>query len=114
MEKIDVKTQIGFNDSEFVSYLKKHSLFVVKIRAWNESQVTINFNDVIRVVDNDVNGISGFFEIIGDSEVLQHALSRLYENVIPSNHPYKCYQFIDIDDNAALEIVCSSIEIFYS
>jgi Ni,Fe-hydrogenase I large subunit len=109
-----IDTSVGFDDAELKSYKKEDASFVVEILAWNESQITLVFDDVIRVLDNDANAVSAFFAVVENTEFLELALTRLYEAEVPSNHPYKHYQLLDNDDNAALEVVSGSMEIKYS
>ena len=114
MERNPIDSRIGFADAEFKSYSKEDDTFVVDVLAWNESIITIIFKDVIRILDNDVNAISAFCEVIENNDFIQTALKRLYEGDLPSDHPYKHYQFLDNDDIPALEVVSGSMDIQYS
>jgi len=113
MKRKAIDTSVGFNDAELKSYKKENATFVVDVLAWNESQITLVFDDVIRILDNDANGISAFFEVVENTGFLELALTKLYEVGAPSNHPYKHYQLLDNDDIAALEVVSGSVEIKY-
>jgi hypothetical protein len=108
-----VDTRVGLSDADLESYKKVNSSLVVTIMAWNETRITIIFADVIRVLDNDANAISALCEVTKNTDFLELALRRLYEEEIPNEHPYLHYQFLDNDDIATLEIVSSSIEIKY-
>lgn len=109
-----IDSNIGFSDAELSSYSKKNDSFIVSVLAWNDSLITVTFSDVIRVLDNDINSISSLCRVIEESDFLQAALNRLYEEGAPSKHPYKHYQFLDDDDQPALEIACESMEINYT
>ncbi len=114
MERTSIDTSVGFDDAELKSYKKENSSFIVEILAWNDSRITLVFNDVIRVLDNDCYAIAAFFEVAESTDFLKQSLSRLYESEVPIDHPYKHYQLLDNDDIAALDIVSGSVEIKYS
>lgn len=113
MNRIKVNSKIGFDDAELQSYCKNGDTLTINICAWNGSQVKIHFDDVIRILDNDLNTISGIFEVIDKDLFLQLALERLYEIAPPTDNPYKHYQVSDIDGVVALEVVSRSIKIEY-
>lgn len=108
-----ISSKIGFADSELRSYYKQGSSLTVEILAWNQSRISILFGDVIRVLDNDANAISGFYEVADGGEALRAALARLYEGQPPADHPYIHYQFLDLEDVPALEVVSRSMEMTY-
>lgn len=113
MKSETVFSGIGFSDAELVAYRKSSDTFIVEVMAWNESSLTIVFNDVIRILDNDTSSISSFCKL-SDSEFLDAALSRLYDAAPPKHHPYVHYQFLDADESHALEIVSIQMDIVYS
>ncbi len=114
MESATIDTSIGFDDAELKSYKKESTSFTVEVLAWDESTITLVFDDVISVLDNDTNAISAFIEVTENTDFLKLALARLYETEAPSDHPYKHYQLLDNDDIAALQIVSGTMEIRYS
>jgi hypothetical protein len=114
MKRDFVDSKIGFSDAELSSYSKKEDIFIVSVLAWNESLITVTFSDVIRVLDNDTNSISAFCKVVEQNDFLQAALNRLYEEDAPSEHSYTHYQFLDNDDQPALEIVSGCMEISYT
>ncbi len=113
MERKIVDTKVGLDDADLKSYKKLDSSLIVTILAWNESQITLAFPDVIRVLDNDANVISSFCKVTESTNFLELALGRLYETEIPSDHPYLHYQFLDSDDIATLEVVSRSVVVKY-
>lgn len=114
MEISIIDTNVGFDDAELKTYKKENSSFIVEVLVWDESTITLVFDDVIRVLDNDTNAICAFVEVTEITVFLELALIRVYETEVPSDHPYHHYQFLDNDDMAALQVVSGSMEIKYS
>ncbi len=114
MKKHFIDFEIGLSDSELIFYKKEGENLIIKVLLWNDSFLNMVFHDVVRVLDNDINSISSFCEVIEENVFLREALCRLYEEKIPENHPYRHYQFLDDDDQIALEIACESNEYYFT
>jgi hypothetical protein len=42
--------------------------------------------------------------------MLERGLTKQYE-VVPRDHPYRCFQFLDLDGQPSLEIVAEEVQI---
>lgn len=105
-----INFEIGFSDGEVISYSKEEDSLIISVRAWNDKIIKIVCRDVISFFDKGTWDISDFREVISDTDTLREALERQFEN-IPEDHGYKAFQFIDNDDQAVMEIVCSEISV---
>jgi hypothetical protein len=60
-------------------------------------------------LDRGGNGIIGFYRNHYETELFKETLNKTYQNV-PKDHPYKLFQFMDLDDEPCLEIICDHFE----
>ena len=97
------------NDAISFEYEKKNTGdLVVTIQQWNGKYIEAKFVDAIRVSDI-LGGELMSFRQVAVSNFLDMALETNYENLPPSEHPYKHYQFVGIDDDIVLEIICTQV-----
>ncbi len=95
---------IGFADSHFLGYERSNNILTVRLQAWNEKNLQFIFNDTIRVVDNDANEVVDVVWNDANTELLKQALHRLYGQ-LPTKHPFKHFQFLDLDYQSCLDVV---------
>ncbi len=110
MSRQSLQCNIGFADGEIEGYTKEGAQLKVHVRAWNESSIEFVFGDVVRVLDDGAGEISDVCLEISQTEFMSAALAIEYEQV-PSDHPYKEYVFLDIDDVPSLRIVAATVEV---
>ena len=108
--KKSIDYKIGFSDSALVSYSKNDKSLLIIVKAWNEKTIKINFNETIGFLDQGAWEFSDFCEISFETDLLNKALKRQYD-VIPENHGYKSFQFLDNNQETVIEIICLNIEI---
>lgn len=94
-------------DAEIISYSRDNSDVTVIVEAWNLSTVKITFNDVIGVLDVGIGDITTLCQETQATALMSSAIGRMYEKV-PVVTPYRCYQFLDLDDFPAMEIIAAS------
>ena len=107
--KKSLKFAIGFSDSELLSYQQKSGKFTAFLKMWNGVEIQIEFSEVTGVNDLGVGDISNFVED-ENTPFLNSILSKVYE-IAPTSHPYRSFQFLDLDDNPVLEIIAVSLKI---
>jgi hypothetical protein len=105
--RIEVEVGIGLADAEIVSYSRDNSDVTVIVEAWNLSTVKITFNDVIGLLDVGIGDITALCQETEATALMSTAIDRMYEKV-PEVTPYRCYQFLDLDDFPAMEIIAAS------
>jgi len=108
-ENIELNLGVGLDDADLISYfgdIEKISV-LVKIRSGNGKIIEFTFFDVIYFGDKGGNFITAFGKA-KEKEILKEVLIKTYGSKIPYDHPYKLFQFLDIDENPYLEIVCDS------
>jgi len=105
-----IEFEVGFADSELQSYRRDGDTFVVSLVAWNKKTIRFCFADMIFVVDRGAGDISDVCEVKAASPFLDEALRIQYEDV-PDDHPYRLFQFLNMDDEPSLEVVAASVEI---
>ena len=107
-----IKYDIGFSDSEILSYHSEKFNLIIYLQAWNEVILKIEFIDCIFFSNFRAVYISDICEN-PSSNSLQLALNTRYEKV-PVDHGYKLYQFLDLNDDPAIEVVSKDILITHA
>ena len=102
-----LKYKIGFADSEILFYKSNNFSLFFYLKAWNETILKIEFKEYIYFLDTVCIDVSDIFEN-DSSNTLKTALDREF-NEIPEDHGFKLYQFINIEDEVAIEIVSKEI-----
>ena len=106
----EVNPMIGFADSELVEYSRDIDCVRVVVRLWNDETLVVRFEEVIGLVDYNAGDFTALVHGHTESATLKSALDRIYD-LVPSDHPYKAYAFLDLDGRPGLEIVAISVEI---
>lgn len=108
--KNKITFEIGLSDGEIDRYQRESDLVTIVITAWNGRTITVIFSGVAGVLDYGIGDISDFIEETEETEFLTETLSRVYDKT-PDYHPYRIYQFLNLDDAPSLEILAESMEI---
>ncbi len=108
--KIDLRTTLA--DSELLSYhfVRDSNTLRIKFQMWDGGIIKIYFYDVILFVDHCINNINGFYQNTENGKLMDDALKATYE-ITPTSHPYKLFQFINLDNNPCIEIICNDIQV---
>ena len=107
--KKSIDFQIGFSDSQIVSFESKNDDVLVFLKAWNEKILKLEFFDSICFFIINSWNISDICQV-DNTPSLEKVVKMVYEKV-PLNHPYKVFQFIDNDDNIIAEVCCKKLSI---
>ena len=107
-QRHSVEFEVGFADSELISYERGASGIRVIISAWNERVICLEFTDAITMVDYGAWSFSDICEFEGDSPTMNKALRMQYDP-IPSEHPYRLFQFLNEDDEPSIEVVAEKL-----
>ena len=83
---------------------------VIKIQAWNAKLIEFTFFDTISFLDKGSHSITAFCRNNLESDLFKQALEKNYEK-IPQSHPYKLFQFLDLDDLPGLEVICDHFDV---
>ena len=105
-----IEAIVGFADSEFISYQRKVSEFRIWIDAWNNKRFKISFLNFEALVDYGIGDISEFVEETQSNPFLEEVISLIYTS-IPESHPYRIFQFLDLDGRPSLEIIAADVNI---
>ncbi len=106
-DKQSIQYQIGFADSEILSYHSSNDNLILRLKCWNEKIIEFEFVDCILFLILNNWKISDVCEL-NDSFLMERALKKVYET-IPEQHPYKVFQFLDNDDDPAVEVACTNM-----
>ena len=106
---------IDLNDSSLMSFSFDGSDLKIRVYIWNEIVVQISFLGMINFIFNE----SDFFKelvVVPKSPFLDRALSYRYAKtpsepamIFPQEHPYHHFRLLDINDNAAFEVIAEDI-----
>ena len=106
----EVNFDIGFSDSEILSYCREQEKLIVVVKMWNDKRIEISFRGIVGCSDYGIGDISALVEEDRTTELFEKILSEVYEK-LPSQHPYHLYQFLNLDDSPCLEVVAETIKI---
>jgi hypothetical protein len=106
-KKKSIDFQIGFSDSQIISFNSKGNDLLIYLESWNAKILKFKF------VDNIFFLIYNSWDIadicwVDNSPLFEKAMKIIYEE-IPSRHPYRLVQFFDNDGNATAEIGCKDL-----
>jgi hypothetical protein len=108
---IDVGESLADAELHSYTYSFKENILIINIKAWNENLIEFAFFDPISFLDRGVTSfITKFCRNMSESGFLKQALSVNYVEV-PENHPYKWFQFMNLSDLPALEIICDHYDV---
>lgn len=108
----EISVGIGLDDSEllYYQYDSNEDVLKVVIRAWNDDKVELIFNERLYLTDRACFELKKICRILEETPLLKEVLKFNYDNEeVPSDHPYKHYQFYNIDDEPVFEIICEKI-----
>ena len=105
-----INSEIGFADSEIVSYRSENDNLVIEVKSWNDKTVNLEFEDCIFFLISNSWYISEICEA-NDSIYKEMALNKVYEK-IPAKIPYRFFQFLDLDDDPSVEIIARDFQIY--
>ena len=111
LERTRIEVGFGLSDSELDYFRKDDDGLRLVLKSWDESRIVLLFTDVIRVLDNDLNGVSSIWEVTERSDFIANAFARVYEGDVPHAPEFKHVQLIDEDGVVAFEIACKTISI---
>jgi len=109
MNKKAIFQNIDFADSEYDSCKMSDETLTIYIKSWNEKILQLVFTNTIQFSYKLGDLISEVSENTKGS-FLNEALSLYYETV-PSNHPFKLFQIIDISDFPFIKVVAEKVTI---
>ncbi len=107
MRKKNLDYPIGFADSEILSYCSENNNLIIYLKCWNEKILKFEFVDCILFLILNSWNISDVCEM-DDSVFLERALKIVYE-ILPKEHDYKIFNFINNDDDPVVEIICKNM-----
>lgn len=108
MTQRSIDHDTGFEDSCLLEYHRREDdTLVVLLQAWNEKTIEFEFSETVSVLEVLAGDIADVTWDDSPSELLVRALKRVYEKE-PSEHPYKVFRFIALDDEPCLEIVAEA------
>ena len=108
--RVPVTSAVGMSDGEIHAYHMEADVFTVEVSAWNGQLLRVTFADAVVVSDLGVGDISALCEEDAGSPFMAAVLERLYE-ATPPPAAHRLYQFLDLDDQPALEIVAAGVSI---
>jgi hypothetical protein len=112
--KVPAAPGIDFADSRFESQaFTDDDVLYIYVLSWKETKITMKFQEAIYFSYNLGDQLSNFYEVSGDSLLLEDAVNRYYsKRTYP--HPLKLYQFEDLHDFPFIQIVAKSLEVILS
>src|SRR5689334_18589637 len=110
MKTKSISSELGFADSELLSYRRDGDTLMASVKLWNERTISLVFQGAVGISDLGAGDLSDIVEAEGREPFLAAVLNRVYEGH-PANHPYRHFQFISSDGDVALEVVAETIQI---
>jgi hypothetical protein len=101
--------EIGFADSEIISYTTKHDIVTLFVKLSNAEIFEIKFINYVSLLDMCYFRIADIRETF-ESPLLDRVLEEYYE-IKPVKHPFRIFKVFNSDDMTALEIVCEDVNI---
>src|SRR5215207_4587775 len=108
--RVPVTSDVGFSDGEIHAYRMEGDVFTVDVNAWNGQLLRVRFTDAVGVSDLGAGDISALSEEDAGSPFMAAVLARLYE-ANPPTGAHRLYQFLDLDDQPALEVVAGGVSV---
>ena len=104
-----VATPIGFAEGTIVRIEKTSTKVLVVVRAWNETTIEVEFNEAIGFREAMSHKLSDLGVSQGAGEFANWCAGRAYDD--GHNGGESLFQFLDIDGEAAIEIVAKGVQI---
>lgn len=105
--KKSINFEIGFADSEIVSFHSQDEDLIIFLKCWNELMIKLKFLDCIFFSIQNGWKVSDICEA-ENPKLMKDTLLKTYEKV-PLEHPYKLFQFLNDDGDPSVEIICKNI-----
>ena len=105
-----IDTAVGLSDSRISGYTKANGDLLVRVRAWNGQTLVFHFSEAHALWDGGAGEVTSLCEETHETALLARLLDYFYEER-PTHHPYRVFQFLDLDDRPALEVVAEALEI---
>lgn len=109
MKEFSIDYEIGFADSNIISYNIQDENIVLILECWNNEILEIVFFKYAAIFAMNYTQISDFREAY-ESVLLERVLTEFYE-VKPLKHNFRIFKFLNSDEMTALEIICENIKI---
>lgn len=106
-ERRSIDYQIGFADSEIISFQSDKNSLLIFLKSWDEKILKFEFSNSIFFMIYNNWYISDICEM-NNPKNMEKALLMVYADP-PKLHPYKAFQFIDIDGDIAAEVYCTDL-----
>lgn len=106
-KELSINFEIGFADSNILSYTIKGENLTLFLECWNSEVVEIKFIKFTSLLAMNYFRVSDFKEIF-ESPLLERTLSELYEER-PKEHGLRIFKFLNSDGMVPLEVVCEDI-----
>lgn len=100
---------VSLADADLLGYSKNGKNLTIMIKLWDGRTVKFVFTEILAFVDNGGNFIMDFCKNESGSDFFNQIIKKTYDEV-PLKIPYKLFQFLDIDDEPYLEIICEKFE----
>lgn len=75
-----------------------------------ENSLNLFFFEHLFLLDTGADLITALYQNKSQTNFFSQILKKTYEKV-PEQHPYKLFQFMNLDDEPCLEIICEHLEI---
>ena len=107
----EIKMKIGLYDGSFLTSVHDFETnnLIIKIEAWNGNIIQFTFFDILAFRQIGQNMLMNFGKNRKNHPFLLEILKRKYGQ-IPEAFKEQLFQFLDIDDEPYLEIVCSEFQ----
>lgn len=114
MMKILAAPGIDFADSRFESLaFTDDEVLNIYVLSWKETMITMKFQETIYFSYNIGDQLFNFYEISGNSPLLEDAVNRYYSDCA-IQHSFKLYQFEDIHNFPFIQIIARDMEVLHS
>ena len=111
MNKKTLFPNIDLADAEYRAFEMKNKILTIYFSSWDACIIRMVFSNPIQFFYKLGDIVSDAYEILDNSPTLNASLSLKYEK-IPSNHPFKLYQIVDIQDFPFIEVIAEKTTLF--
>ena len=105
-----VPTEIDFADAEILGHSRNGEEFLVRVKAWNEERVLVQFVGTLGLRDRGAWSVSDLCQSPIETPLLLESL-RYHFEVIPEDHGFHVFEFLDGDDAPVLEVIAKEVRI---
>lgn len=109
MDCFNIDLKGSFNDCDFVSYhFSRENNLTFEIQTFYYTKLLFTFYSPILFIDHNRSRIKNFIQTPNDHPILLQCVERYYGEHV-KEHPYKLFQFLDLDDEPCHEIICTNV-----